>query len=517
MSDMPKVLLEMKGITKQFTGIKALDDVNFTVFRNEIHALVGENGAGKSTLMNILSGLYPSGTYGGQIIYCDEECNFYNISDSERKGIVIIHQELALVPYLSIAENIFLNNKKFHKGKVINWARMNDDAEKMLVKVGLEKEDVTRPVGRLGIGKQQLIEIAKALAKDVNLLVLDEPTSALNDTESNLLLNLLLTLKQNEVTSILISHKLHEVCKIADSVTILRDGCSIETLTKPEEIRDENRIIRGMVGRDVAQRFPPRTSVLGDFLFEVKNWTVTHPDIPDKDVIKNVNFYVRKGEILGIAGLMGSGRTELALSLFGRFYGGNFRGIIKKDGREITPKNVNQAIKEKIAYMTEDRKTYGLVLFNDIKWNISLANMKKFSQYGIINKDIERNESEEASKKTRIKASSINQIVSNLSGGNQQKVVLSKWICAKPDLLILDEPTRGIDVLAKYEIYCIINELAEEGKGIVIISSDMTELLGMADRIYVLNEGQIAGEFARGEVSQEKIMKVIIEHSRRVS
>ncbi|HEY8391288.1 MAG TPA: multiple monosaccharide ABC transporter ATP-binding protein [Capillibacterium sp.] len=507
-----QTILEMRNISKSFGGVQALRNVNFKVEAGEIHALVGENGAGKSTLMNILSGVYPYGTYSGEIIYKGNHCAFRSIRDSEKVGIVIIHQELALIPYLSIGENIFLGNERAKSG-VINWDQTHLEATRILKKVGL-KENSHTLVKDLGVGKQQLVEIAKALAKDVQLLILDEPTAALNEDDANNLLNLLLELKKTGLTSILISHKLHEVTKVADSITILRDGATIETLKVNEDEISEDRIIKGMVGRELVDRFPKRVPKIGDVYFEVKNWTVYDPLIEGRKVIKDVNIQVRKGEIVGIAGLMGSGRTEFAMSVFGKAYGTQISGQIFKDGHEIKLNNVQQAIDNGLAYVTEDRKTAGLIGIEDIKHNISLSSLDKISNRGIIDDHRENEVAMTYRKKLNIKSASIFQKVQNLSGGNQQKVVLAKWICAAPDILILDEPTRGIDVGAKYEIYTIINQLAEEGKAIIFISSELPEILGICDRIYVMNEGRIVGELNKDEASQESIMKCIMQSNR---
>ncbi|HEY8344613.1 MAG TPA: multiple monosaccharide ABC transporter ATP-binding protein [Bacillota bacterium] len=507
-----QAILEMRNITKSFGGVKALDNVNFKVMPGEIHALVGENGAGKSTLMNVLSGVHPHGTYSGDIIYQGRHCTFRNIRDSEKMGIVIIHQELALIPYLSIGENIFIGNERAKNG-VINWEKTHQDATKFLNKVGL-KENPNVLIKDIGVGKQQLVEIAKALAKDVKLLILDEPTAALNEDDSNNLLNLLLELKKTGITSILISHKLHEVTKVADSITILRDGATIETIeVKGGEI-SEDRIIKGMVGRELVDRFPKRTPNIGRVYFEVKNWNVYDPLIEGRKVIKDVSIKVHKGEIVGISGLMGAGRTEFAMSVFGKAYGRQISGQIIKDGRPLTINNVQQAINNGLAYVTEDRKTAGLILIEDIKHNISLSSLKKISKRGIINDDEENKAAINYRKKLNIKSSSIYHKIQNLSGGNQQKVVLAKWIFAAPDILILDEPTRGIDVGAKYEIYTIINQLAEEGKAIIFISSELPEILGICDRIYVMNDGRIVGELTKEEASQESIMKCIMQSNR---
>lgn len=495
-------ILEMKNITKEFPGVKALDDVNLKVAAGEIHALCGENGAGKSTLMKVLSGVYPHGTYSGDILFQDEVCMFKDIKGSESLGIVIIHQELALIPELSIAENIFLGNEQAKAG-VINWNETVVKARELLKKVGLSENPNTL-ISKIGVGKQQLVEIAKALSKDVKLLILDEPTAALNEEESENLLQLLLSFKKEGMTSIMISHKLNEVSKVADSITIIRDGRTIETL-KWEEV-SEDRIIKGMVGRELTNRYPDRTPQIGETILEVKDWEVLQGD---RKVIDNISMHIKRGEIVGIAGVMGSGRTEFAMSVFGRSYGTKISGQLYKDGKEISVKNVPEAIENGLAYVTEDRKNYGLILIEDIKRNISLPNLRKLSKFSVLNENVEVKEAENYRQKMNIKTPSILQKTGNLSGGNQQKVVLSKWIYAEPDILMLDEPTRGIDVGAKYEIYTIINQLADEGKGILLISSEMPELLGMCDRIYVMNEGSIKGELAAAEATQESIMKYI--------
>lgn len=495
-------ILEMRNITKEFPGVKALDDVNLKVEAGEIHALCGENGAGKSTLMKVLSGVYPHGTYAGEILFQDDICMFKDIKSSESLGIVIIHQELALIPELSIAENIFLGNEQAKAG-VINWNETVVKARGLLKKVGLSENPNTL-ISQIGVGKQQLVEIAKALSKDVKLLILDEPTAALNEEESENLLQLLLSFKKEGMTSIMISHKLNEVSKVADSITIIRDGKTIETL-KWEEV-SEDRIIKGMVGRELTNRYPDRTPKIGETILEVKNWEVLQGD---RKVIDSISMHIKKGEIVGIAGVMGSGRTEFAMSIFGRSYGTKISGHLYKDGNEITVRNVPEAIENGLAYVTEDRKNYGLILIEDIKRNISLPNLKKLSKFSVLNEQVEVKEAENYRNKMNIKTPSILQKTGNLSGGNQQKVVLSKWIYSEPDVLILDEPTRGIDVGAKYEIYTIINQLAEEGKGILLISSEMPELLGMCDRIYVMNEGRLKGELEAAEATQESIMKYI--------
>ena len=506
---MAKILLEMQNITKIFPGVKALDNVNLQVEEGEIHALVGENGAGKSTLMNVLSGIYPYGTYEGKIIYDGQECKFTNIKDSEALGIVIIHQELALIPYMTIGENMFLGNEQGKSWK-IDWAETYGKSDEYLRTVGL-KESSRTLIKDIGVGKQQLVEIAKALAKNAKLLILDEPTSSLNENESKDLLDLLLKFKENGLTSIIISHKLNEISYVADKITVIRDGATIETLDKATDDISEARIIKGMVGREISDRFPKREKNIGEINFEVKDWNAYHPIYSEKKIIDHVSIYARKGEILGICGLQGAGRTEFAMSVFGKSYGEKIKGTIIKDGKEIHLNNANEAIKNKLAYVTEDRKGNGLILSNSIKFNTTLANLDGVSKNSVINKDKEYAVAVEYKEKLKTKCPTVEQNVGNLSGGNQQKVLLAKWMFADPDILILDEPTRGIDVGAKYEIYCIMNQLATEGKTVIMISSEMPELLGMCDRLYIMNEGRIVGEMQAEEATQESIMARIIQ------
>jgi len=507
-----KTLLEMRNITKLFPGVKALDNVNLVVEEGEIHALVGENGAGKSTLMNVLSGIYPHGTYEGDILYDGEICTFKAIKDSEHKGIVIIHQELALVPYLTIGENMFLGNERGSAAN-IDWDATYHEADKLLRTVGLRENSRTL-IKDISVGKQQLVEIAKALGKNVKLLILDEPTASLNENDCKKLLDLLLDLKTKGITSIMISHKLNEIKYIADKITIIRDGSTIETLDKNIDDITESRIIKGMVGRELTDRFPKRVSNIGDIAFSVKNWTVYHPLFTERKVVDDVSINVRRGEVVGISGLMGAGRTELAMSVFGKAYGIGIKGELEKDGKPIVLHNITQAIENKIAYVTEDRKSDGLVLMKSINENITLAKMSKVSKHGQIDKDLEVNVSKTYRDKLSIKCPSVHQLTGNLSGGNQQKVLLSKWMFTDPDIMILDEPTRGIDVGAKYEIYGIINNLAAEGKSIIMISSELPEILGICDRIYVMNEGKIVGELSRKDASQEVIMGMILSASK---
>lgn len=502
---MSDIILEMKGITKTFPGVKALENVNLKVKEGEIHALCGENGAGKSTLMKVLSGVYPHGSYEGDILFRGKRCEFKDIKQSEELGIVIIHQELALIPYLSIAENIYLGNERASKG-IIDWKETYVGTRELLAKVGLS-EDPNTLVSNIGVGKQQLVEIAKALSKKVRLLILDEPTAALNENDSENLLQLMLEFKKQGIACILISHKLNEVSKVADSVTILRDGKTIETLDMQKDNVTEDVIIKGMVGRDLTHRYPERHPNIGEILLEVNNWTVYHEHHADRKVLDNINLNLRRGEIVGIAGLMGAGRTEFAMSLFGKSYGRNISGELIKEGKSIQNNSVDEAIQNGFAYVTEDRKEYGLILMDDIKRNISLTGIEKLTAKGVVNEREEVLVAEKMKKDMNIKASSILQKTSDLSGGNQQKVVLSKWIFMEPDILILDEPTRGIDVGAKYEIYTIIHQLAAEGKSVLVISSELPEVLGLCDRIYVMNAGRITGEVSREEATQETLMR----------
>lgn len=508
------MLLEMKNITKAFGNFKALHDVNLQVKAGEIHALCGENGAGKSTLMNVLSGIYPYGSYEGDILYDGEICKFQSIKDSEKKGIVIIHQELALVPLLSIAENMFLGNERGHAAK-IDWDETKRKAAELLKLVNL-KESPDTLIKDIGVGKQQLVEIAKALGKNVRLLILDEPTASLNDTEAKQLLDLLLELKRQGTTSIIISHKLNEISYVADTITIIRDGGVIKSLDKEKDSFDENTIIAGMVGRSLSDRFPKRTPNIGDVCFEVKDWCVDHPVFDGIKVCCNVNFNIRKGEVVGISGLMGAGRTELAMSIFGKSYGANISGKIFLNGKEVELKNVKSAIAHGIAYVTEDRKGNGLILSETIAKNTTSAKLKRIAPHNIIDFGLENKYAQEIRQDMHTKCLSVFDEAGSLSGGNQQKVLIGKWLFAEPEILILDEPTRGIDVGAKYEIYCIINQMVAQGKSILLISSEMPEILGMCDRIYIMNEGTMVGEMAGKDATQEKIMSCIIKSGSEV-
>ncbi len=504
---MVRPVLEMRSISKTFPGVKALSEVNLTVAAGEVHAICGENGAGKSTLMKVLSGVYPHGSYEGEIHFEGEPCRFRDIRASEQRGIAIIHQELALVPYLSVAENVFLGNEHARRG-VIDWHRTLTHAADLLRQVGLDESPHTR-VADLGVGKQQLVEIAKALAKDVKLLILDEPTAALNDEDSRKLLDLILDLKARGISCIIISHKLNEITRVADAVTVLRDGRTIETIAIGPEGISEDRIIRGMVGRDLEHRYPERSPEIGEVALEIEDWSVRHPIDHQRTVVDGASLTVRRGEIVGIAGLMGAGRTELAMSVFGRSYGQWTGGRVRLHGREIRTRTVPEAIGHGIAYVTEDRKQLGLNLIEDISRNISLSALGKVARRGWVDEHAETRVAESFRKTMNIKAPSVFTRTGTLSGGNQQKVVLSKWIFAEPEVLILDEPTRGIDIGAKAEIYTVIADLAAQGKAVLVISSELPELLGLCDRIYTMAEGRITGEVPRADATQETLMRLM--------
>ena len=502
-------ILECQGITKRFGSVTALNNVNFKVRRGEIHVLCGENGAGKSTLMNVISGVYPHGSYEGKFLYNGEECRFGSVSDSEDKGIAIIHQHLALFPLLSVAENIFINNEFANKG-IINWNETRRKAQELIDSIGINVSPTTL-VKDIGVGKRQLVEICKAISRDVKLLILDEPTAALNEKESEDLLNMLLDFKKRGITSILITHKLNEIGKVCDTITVLRDGATIEMLEKGKDDISIGHIVKAMVGREMTNLYPEREHNVGDVLFEVKDWTVFDPLHIDIEVLHKVSFNVRKGEVLGIAGLMGAGRTELAMSIFGKSYGQNISGGLYLNGKKLNIRNTGDAIKAGLAYVSEDRHEYGLIKGMSITDNITLASLKQFIEKGSLDADREILVAQDYKEKLRIKCKNVDQRVDELSGGNQQKVIFSRWVMAGPEVVILDEPTRGIDVGSKYEIYQIINELVAEGKAVIFISSDMPEIIGMSDRVYVLNEGSIIAELEKEEISQVNIMSAIME------
>ncbi|MDO4345004.1 MAG: sugar ABC transporter ATP-binding protein [Eubacteriales bacterium] len=509
---MSDYILETKNIVKRFGNVTALKNISLKVRRGEIHVLCGENGAGKSTLMNVVSGVYPYGSFEGSFYYNGEECRFTSTRDSKDKNIAIIHQHLALIQPLSIAENIFMG-REIKKHGVIDWEATRSEAKKYMEQVGLHESPDTL-IKDIGVGKQQLVEICKAISCDVKLLILDEPTAALNETESEMLLNLVLEFKKQGITSILISHKLREVMRVCDTITIIRDGETIETLEKGRDEISEERIIKSMVGRELTNLYPPRTPNIGEVGFSIKNWTVYDPLNSEKQKLKNISINARKGEILGIAGLMGAGRTELAMSVFGHMYGTNITGTVEKDGVAIDTKTVSNAIRHRLAYVSEDRHIYGFISGQSIKNNVTLPSLPRFVKKGAIDENMEIAATDEYRRKLNIKSVDAEQNVSNLSGGNQQKVILSKWLLSDADVFILDEPTRGIDVGAKYEIYQVMNDMVAKGKIVIFISSDMPELLGMCDRVYVINDGRVCGELNRSEITQENIMGCIMKNGR---
>ena len=501
-------ILEVQHVTKDFPGVRALDDVSFSIRKGEIHGICGENGAGKSTLMGVVSGVHPAGSYEGTVLIHGREAHFRSVRDSERAGLAIMHQELALSPYLSIYENMFLGHAKTRFG-ILDWDDLLDRSRGYLKRVGLTDPPETI-VSKMGVGKQQLVEIARALSKRTKILILDEPTASLNDDESDQLLDLILELKNEGLTCILISHKLDEVLRVADQITVMRDGRSIRTFDAHQETVTRAILIKGMVGREMNALYPEKTPDIGDVVFEVKNWTVYHPEYHDKRVVDNASFEVRKGEIVGFCGPMGAGRTELMMSLFGRSYGSGSEGEARLHGETIEFSSPWDAIRKGLGYVSEDRKNLGLILIQDVKTNISNSSLPRLSRYGIVDDDEETQAAEQYRRSLNIKTPSILQMVRNLSGGNQQKVVLSRSLLAEPEIFIVDEPTRGIDVGAKYEIYTILNRLASEGKSIIMITSELPEAIGIADRIYVMNEGKIKGVLDRSEATQEGIMHMAL-------
>ena len=502
---MADYILELQNITKVFPGVKALSEVSFNVQRGHVHALVGENGAGKSTLIKVICGVYPYGTYEGTVRFDGQDCKFKTIRDVEKAGIACIHQEMNLIPDMSIAENVFINNQPNKMG-VIDFDEQHERCRQLLKQVGLDvnPEEMVR---NLGVGQQQMVEIAKALARDVKLLLLDEPTAALTEAEVDILLDLVDKLRQNGVTCIYISHRLDEIMRLCDDITILRDGQTIETRPKSKMTKDD--MISLMVGREMNNLFPRVPHTRGEIGFEIKNFTVPHPDIPDRNIINNVSLKAYKGEILGISGLMGAGRTELFTAVYGA-YRTKGTGEIYIDGQKVNIKNPLDALKAGYFIVSEDRKKLGLNLIMSIKENTTLSSLDKVSKFGILNEDAEVAYTTKYVEEIRTKTPSIDVAVNTLSGGNQQKVVLAKALMSDPKVMILDEPTRGIDVGAKYEIYKIMNELVEKGVVIIMISSEMEEILGMSDRILTVAGGEITGEFDVKDATQEILMRAAV-------
>ncbi len=504
MSDNPNdIILDIKNVTKRFSGVTALNDVSFQIRRGEVHGLCGENGAGKSTLMKILCGVYPWGSYEGSILYNGHELRLEgsSIRQAIKEGIAIVYQELTLVGNMTVGENIFLGKEPVENG-VINWDKLYSETQNILKKYRLEIQPHAL-IKLLGVGKQQMTEIAKALSEDAKVLILDEPTSALSEAEIDKLMEILALLKEHGVTCVYISHKLDEFFRIADTITVMRDGQIVTT--QPTKDLDLPKLVSHMVGREMKERFPKGNRHPGDVIFEVENLHALPPESSDREVLKGVSFNLRKGEILGIAGLMGSGRTELVMTLFGE-YGKITQGSIKLDGKQLTVHNSRQAMLQGLGLVPEDRKQHGLILIQTILKNISLANLDQFSSWMRIDSDAELDASTHFAKSLAIKTPTLQARVDSLSGGNQQKVVISKWLMSKPKVLIMDDPTRGIDVGAKYEIYKLMNDLAEQGMSIIMISSELEEVLGMSDRIMVMCEGHSAGILDITEATQEKIM-----------
>ena len=494
-------VLRMQDIVKEFPGVRALDGVKFDVARGEIHALCGENGAGKSTLMKIISGLYPYGTYTGDLLVDGVVRKFTSIKDSQSAGVAIVFQELSLVRELSVAENIFLGREPSRFG-IINWEEVYAKTTALLKDLGFAINPHER-VGALGIGQQQMVEIAKALALNAHILILDEPTSALSDTEIEVFLGMLRTLRRRGVACVLITHKLNEVFAISDRITVFRDGKTIVSYATKDI--DEHRVIKHMVGRELRELYPRIEKIIQGPILEVQHLSVPHPSIPGRDLLHDVSFTVRKGEILGIAGLMGSGRTEILMSIFGALHGQR-RGVIKMEGEILDFKSPNEAIKKGMALVSEDRKRLGLVLEDTVSRNISLASLGGLTKFGVVDDDGEMKIAADYVRDLRIKTPGIATQVKNLSGGNQQKVVLAKWMLTKPKVLFLDEPTRGIDVGARAEIYKIVGEMARSGVAVVMVSSELPEVLGLSDRVLVMCGGRVTGEFSRDEATQERIM-----------
>ena len=506
---MSEYILELKDVVKTFGGVKALNGVHFQLKRGEIHALMGENGAGKSTFIKVITGVHQPDS--GIMLLDGEQVTLRNTTDSAKLGIAAIYQHVTAFPDLTVTENIFMGREIKNKFGFYDCKTMRQRAKELIQPLSAEI-DVNKPMGNLSVAEQQLVEIAKALAKNAKLLILDEPTASLNEDDSKALLDLLLKFKKQGMTSIIISHKLNEISYVADKITVIRDGSTIETLDKKKDDFSEQRIIQGMVGREMTDRFPKRPNVkIGDVSMEIKNWNVYHPLYTERKVVNNVSFKVHKGEVVGISGLMGAGRTELAMSIFGKSYGTKISGQVFMNGKEVKLNTVQEAIDNKLAYVTEDRKGNGLILSKSIKMNTTLANMSGISNGKVIDTDKEYAVAEEYRKKLKTKCPTVEQNVGNLSGGNQQKVLLAKWMFAEPDILILDEPTRGIDVGAKYEIYCIINDLVAAGKSVIMISSELPEVLGMSDRIYIMNEGRFVGEVSGEEATSELIMSRIVK------
>jgi D-xylose transport system ATP-binding protein len=504
--------LEMRGITKTFPGVRALDGVTFDLKRGEFHALVGENGAGKSTLMKILGGVYPYPEYGGEIRIAGAVRQFRSVRDAAAAGIAVIYQELSLIKEMTIGENIFLGREPRRLG-VIRWDELYARARQLLADLRLPLDPRT-PIRNLGIGQQQLVEIAKALSQEARLLVLDEPTAALTDAEVETLFRILNDLRARGVGMIYISHKLDEVFRMSDRITVLRDGRTVGT--EAASALDESAVIARMVGREVGEIFPTPDHAQGDVMFEAQGITVEDPHVAGKRLVDGVSFSVRRGEVLGVAGLMGAGRSDLLMAIFGA-HAGRTSGEVRIEGKHVRIESPAEAIRHGLGFVTEDRKRFGLVLDQTILNNMTLAGLARISGRFVTNVDAEAAAGNRSMTELRVKANSVFTVAGTLSGGNQQKVVLAKWLLTNPRVLFLDEPTRGIDVGAKQEIYAQITQLAKSGLAIVLVSSELPEVLGLSDRVLVLHEGRVTGEFTRSSATPEKVMACATGHAQHAA
>lgn len=497
------VVLRAEGISKSFPGVKALREVSFDLEAGEIHALCGENGAGKSTLIKLLSGIHPHGSYEGRFDVEGKEARFGSIADAAAAGIAVIYQELALVEEMTVAENIYLGwEPRRAGGLLIDWPKVYAGARELLARFQVALDPAAR-VSDLGVGQKQLVEIVKALAKDSRILILDEPTAALAEHEVQVLLEILRDLKRRGVACIYISHKLDEVLAIADRITVLRDGATIVTQAATSTRKAE--LIRHMVGREIGDLFPRRGVTPGEVVLEVKGLSAGDGEGSELE-LRDVSFALRAGEVLGLGGLMGAGRTELLMHLFG-CWGRRRGGSVRLAGQETGGAGPADLIKRGLALVSEDRRRYGLVLEEGVGFNLSLAALERFTRMGWVNRQAEQRENWRWFEALQVKAAGLEAVVGKLSGGNQQKVVLGKVLMTEPKVILLDEPTRGIDVGAKLEIYEWVNRLTAEGKAVILVSSELPELIGMSDRILMLHEGRIGGEFPRAEATQERLME----------
>lgn len=500
----PAPFLRAQQLVKKFPGVTALSDVSFDLAAGEIHALCGENGAGKSTLIKLLSGIHPHGSYEGEFFISEVPARFAGIADATRAGISVIYQELALVDEMTVAENIYLGCEPRRWAGLVDWPKMRHQAQALLDQFQVDLAADAK-VGDLGVGQKQLVEIVKALGKDSKVLILDEPTAALAEHEVQVLLTILRDLRSRGIACIYISHKLEEVFAVADRITVLRDGRSVATLKASETSRPE--VIAKMVGREIADLFPRRVSQPGEVVLAVENLSVR--DAQGRLRLHDVSFQLRAGEVLGIGGLMGAGRTELLMHLLGA-WGIREGGTASLQGKALPLANPAKTLRAGLVLVSEDRRRYGLVLEEPIGFNLSLSSLHEITQNGLINRSAETRRNRGIYEALQVKATGLEAIVGRLSGGNQQKIVLGKALLTQPQVVMLDEPTRGIDVGAKIEIYELINRLTAEGKAVLLVSSELPELIGMSDRILMLNDGRIGGAFTRSEATQEKLMQAAV-------